>query len=220
MLHQSPTIIRVPKKNNIFACIGDLDSMGLASAETIVQVVQRTGNKNKYTHVHEWCCGHGAMGFEFMFQNLCEKLTLSDILWKAALSCNFVSAVNNFQDVCNVYVIEQLEDIPMPEEKWDLVISNPPYAPDDKWYASLGIELQEDSYDRNIDGDWRAHHNFFKNAVDYITPDCDIYLFGSVIWLDQQIEIAKSYQYQLIGVYDDLAHIATQVKLLHFRPPK
>ena len=90
MLYQSPKIIHVPRKNNFFAYIDGLDSMGLASAETVIQVVHRTGNKTKYKHAHEWCCGHGAMGFELMFQGLCERLTLSDIVCDAATSCNFV----------------------------------------------------------------------------------------------------------------------------------
>ena len=220
MLYQSPLIIRVPREKNFFGYMAELDSMGVESTPLMMQLIRRTGNQSMYQHAHEWCCGHGAMGFELKFQNICHKLTLTDCVWEASLNCHFVRAANQLEDLCQIYIIEAIEDIPMPEDKWDLIVANPPYAPDGCWYEAMGISITGHKAVQDIDPDWKAHKNFFQQAQNYTTPDCDIYIFGSTVWMDQQIDLAKNYQFRLIDVYDDLSTIAQQVRVMHFRPPK
>jgi methylase of polypeptide subunit release factors len=199
-----------------------MDSGGIGYSELVRHAITQTGAKKHYNHAHEWCCGHGAMGFNLLYKNFCDQVTLTDINPDCIRCCEFTSAVNNQKDQVNLFQIENLSDIPIPSQPWDLIVTNPPYVGDRHYYESNGKKLPPIVLTKWVDQDWKAHENFFENLKKYITNNCDIYMFGIPDCSRDQIDIANKNGFRLIGNYDylsiDLNPSNMQIELLHFRP--
>lgn len=214
-----PYLYNLPNSEFQFLYINATDSGGFTYKDIINQVVKRTGLKQKYNHAHEWCCGHGVMGFTLLDQGTCDKLTLSDIDYTCIMGCQFTVAVNNIADKVDAFLIEEFSDIPVPNQPWDLIITNPPYVPTIEYYSESRRHLSSRELDMWIDPDWVAHKNFFSNIKKYIDSECDIYMFGETYFIGEQIELAESNGFKFIQKYNDLkVPGAEQVELLHFRP--
>ena len=219
MIHNLPKTFCVKESDFSFLYIDGTDSGGFGFKNIVDQVVKRTGSKKFYNHAHEWCCGHGAMGFTLLHNGTCNKLTLSDIDFSSMMSCQFTSAANNIKNKVSTYLIEEFSDIPMPDQPWDLIVTNPPYAPDLNFYEKENAKIQDRLKDMWVDPEWKAHKNFFANLKKYIDNECDIYMFGITPYIDQQISLAELHGFKLVQIYDDLKLPCFEtVELLHFRP--
>lgn len=218
-MYNLPNIFCYNESDFKYLYIEGADSGGFTFKDIVYQVVKTTGLKPHYKHAHEWCCGHGIMGFNLLRNNLCDKLTLSDIDYNCMIGVRFTSSANNIDNKVTPYLIEQFSDIPIPSQPWDLIITNPPYVPDVMFYQKGEVALQDRLKDMWVDPDWKAHKNFFANVKKYIDPECDIYMFGISPFSDQQIEIAKQNGFKFIQKYSDLKIPGNEIiDLLHFRP--
>lgn len=222
MLWSNPVIYKIKDPNFCFFHFEGLDSGGINCRHWISDIIRSTGLRPVYQHAHEWCCGHGIMGYTLLQENICESLTLSDCSEKAVTSCLFTATANNIEDKANIFCIENFDDIPVPQKKWDLVIGNPPYVPDySQYYLAQGQELIPDQQVRWIDPDWKHHINFFQNLKSYITSDCDIYLWGINPYYQKQIAMAKENGLKFLEKHDDdteYPRMHPDVSILHFRP--
>ncbi len=83
----------------------------------------------KVDHVFEYCAGPGFIGFCLLANNLCDRLTLADINPAAVEYVKHTIKKNRLEDRVTVYTTDSLRDIPL-DEQWDVVVSNPPWVPD------------------------------------------------------------------------------------------
>jgi methylase of polypeptide subunit release factors len=219
MQHLLPQIFSFSQPDFQFLYVEGTDSGGFAHKDRVNSVIKRTGLKQRYNHAHEWCCGHGAMGFNLLIDGICSKVTLSDVDHLSMLGCQFTVAANSMQDKVNTFLIEEFTDIPIPDEPWDLIITNPPYVPDLDFYEQQGRRIPDRAKTMWIDPDWVAHKNFFANVKKYIDSECDIYIFGLTEFIGEQIELAQINGFKFVQKYDDLKVPNSETQeLLHFRP--
>lgn len=139
---------------------------------SIIDVIKKTG-KEHYTRAHEWCCGHGAIGFEILNQKLCDSLCLSDKFLPAIVGCEFTSVCNNLSKNTTVYQIKEFSNLPA-EEMWDLVVADPPH------YGSvddINSQWNADGIRQVVDNRWNAHRIFFESIKQHLLPNADVYLF-------------------------------------------
>lgn len=149
--------------------------------------LEAIGTTKKYSKGLEWCAGLSAIAFSLIDANICEHFTLMD-LYEPALKKAKENAVNNNFSV-NYYVCDKVNSMPK-NQKFDLVVANPPHALYDHW-ISVGEEY--DTIHRlTVDLDWHLHKEFYENIVSYLNPNADIYISQvySDITLDEYIKSA------------------------------
>lgn len=139
---------------------------------SIIDIIKKTG-KEHYIRAHEWCCGHGAIGFEILSQKLCDSLCLSDKFLPAIVGCEFTSACNNLTINTAIYQIKEFSNFPA-EEMWDLVVADPPHfgSVDD-----INPQWGEDAIRQVIDDGWTSHRIFFESIKQHLLPNADVYLY-------------------------------------------
>ena len=144
---------------------------GLIFGQDFSRVLHELGF-HRCERLFEFCAGPGYIGYELFAHGFCEKLTLSDINPLGALAARKTARFNDIEDRVNIYVSDGLRQIP-PEEKWDLVVSNPP----------LALPRNESEKDiRQYDPDWRLHKHFYSSVMSFMKPQ------GHVVMLEIEDE--------------------------------
>ena len=113
----------------------------------------------KQGRVFEWCAGPGFIGFSILAHGLCETLCLADVNPRAVRACRKTIRKHGLENRVTVYESDNLDAIPA-EERWDLVVSNPPHFADQHW-GSL----------RAHDPDWSIHRGFYASVGRFLTPE-------------------------------------------------
>jgi methylase of polypeptide subunit release factors len=80
----------------------------------------------KQVRTFEWCAGPGFIGFSLLGAGLTETLCLADINPQAVAACRRSINDNALAARANVYLSDNLANIPQ-SEQWDLVVGNPPW---------------------------------------------------------------------------------------------
>lgn len=151
-----------------------LNGGGIILAHEFVRVVSR--KIGRVGHVFEYCSGPGFIGFSLLANNLCDKLTLSDINPKAIEAIKETIKNNNLQKKVTVYQSDCLDSISK-DEQWDLVVSNPPWD-------LLPAKRQWYSFYRNkkniivCDPEGRVHEKFYRDVNKFLKPG------GSIIFVE------------------------------------
>ncbi len=138
----------------------DLDGGGTTFGQEYLEVIKE--KIGKVDHIFEFCAGPGFIGFSLLANGLCDKLTLADINLEAVKACQETVKRNNLESKVSVYQSDCLDQIPA-NEKWDLVVGNPPHW----WTAS------EEVYKRDIrkfDPDLRIHKRFYEDIKKFLKP--------------------------------------------------
>lgn len=152
----------------------DTDGAGLAARREFSRLIQRHGLKSFYHTAHEWCAGHGAIGFQLLEDGLCEQLVLSDVHAPAIQSCRFTIALNQLQSRTRTHVITEFGDLP--DQKWDLMVANPPWR--SVYYTGADWPNLPASEQRNMfDIGYSAHNDMWRNIARYLNPDAEIFLY-------------------------------------------
>ena len=147
----------------------NVDIDGLWVRYDFARLISRHGRKRQYQRAHEWCAGHGAIGFELLASELCQHLVLTDCYAPATQGCEFTAAANNIQHKVTVYTCDHLMDVPV-TEKWDLFVVNPP------WWLQLTVPDQD--YARKmVDTNWQTHQDLYTNIHQYLTSDADVFVY-------------------------------------------
>ena len=150
----------------------NVDIDGIKCRQEFSNLIRTTGRKIFYNRAHEWCCGHGAIGFQLLEDGLCANLVLTDKYQPATQGCEFTVAANDLQNNVTVYCADSLADLPRTEQ-WDLFVANPP------WRSKIlpGPEVSNDNLRKMFDLEWKVHDILWENIDKYTTPDADIYLY-------------------------------------------
>jgi len=156
---------KINYKNIEVSYLWSLNGGGIIFAYEFVHVVaQKIG---KVSHVFEYCAGPGFIGFSLLANNLCDRLTLADINPKAVAAIKETIKNNALQDRVTVYQSDCLDTIPE-NERWDLVVSNPP------WYLS-----PKDGKDiRVCDLESQVHEKFYRDINKFLKPN------GTILFIE------------------------------------
>ncbi len=152
----------------------NVDIDGLIARQPFYDLIVKTGRKKIYNRAHEWCCGHGAIGFKMLQEQLCNHLVLTDKFLPATTSCKFTAGVNELNDLVTIYNNEFLGELP-DTEKWDLFMANPPWRPE--LVQNFYKNWSPDDIRKQFDINWETHTILWDNISKYLTDDADVYLF-------------------------------------------
>lgn len=179
----------------------NVDIDGFRCRNDIANLIKSVGKKQTYLRAHEWCCGHGAIGFKLLEADICTHLVLTDIFEPAIEGCDLTVAANNIQNCVTTYCTDTLTSLP-DSEKWDLFVANPP------WRSKITSDVYPSSADEKrkmYDVNWALHNHMYNSMEKYLTDDAEIFLFEDTRYSSpdtwhEQIDIQG---YQIINTYYD-----------------
>lgn len=137
----------------------DLHKGGLAFGQDFPRVLNELGVR-RVTRLFEYCAGPGYIGYSLLAAGWCESLALADINPLAVACAGRTAAHNRLEGRVAVYESDALDAIPR-DERWDLVVSNPPhFLPDDS--APPDIQVFDDG--------WKVHARFYESVGRHMQP--------------------------------------------------
>lgn len=149
----------------VVSYLPELDGGGMTFGRQYLDVVAR--KLGHVGHMFEYCAGPGFIGFALLASGLCDRLTLADVNPAAVDCCRQTMRDNGLEDRVTVYLSDCLDDIPS-DERWDLVVSNPPHWP--------GTEEEYRDNLRLIDPAFKVHRRFYRDVHKFLAED------GSVLF--------------------------------------
>jgi hypothetical protein len=171
-----------------------LDGGGLEMVDDLMTAIKATG-KSFYNRGCEWCAGFGVLGYEVLGSGLANHMVFTDYYPVAIQNCLDTASKNNISDKVTGHISATIKGIP--NEKWDLVVSNPPHAYDKALFletlpgGAISHERLENTCRLIVDQNFAIHKEFFRNIKEKLTPDADVYLIESgnhdffVEWADK-----------------------------------
>jgi 16S rRNA G1207 methylase RsmC len=160
-----------------------LNGGGLDMVDELVNVIRTTG-KASYDRGCEWCAGFGVLGFDVLGLGLAKHMVFTDYYSEAIKNCLDTASKNNISDKVTGYISGTIKGIP--NEKWDLVISNPPHVFDKEFFIETLPGGKENNYNIDnscrliVDQNFAIHKEFFKNIKEKLTKDADVYLIEAL----------------------------------------
>jgi tRNA1(Val) A37 N6-methylase TrmN6 len=156
------------------ASLPELEGGGTSYGQKFIPLVRKL--YGKVERVYEFCSGPGYIGFSLLANGLCSSLCLSDINPAAVEAVRDTIRRNMLEDTVSVYLSDGLREIPE-NERWDLVISNPPhFNPPSRHRALLANDI-----------DWAIHEHFFLNVHKYLKPH------GSILLIENYLGSEETY---------------------------
>jgi hypothetical protein len=149
----------------------NLNGFGSIEAEWYVNFIKKRFPNKVFRKAFEWCSGPGFIGFALLDAGICEKLCLADIN-KNAIECikMTIDKNPNLQNRVSYYVSDNLKQVPK-DERFDLVVGNPPYALNINPKVSPGVS--DDL--RPNDPEWKIHQEFYLTIREHLYEN-DSYL--------------------------------------------
>lgn len=144
-----------------------LDGGGIALEKDFVALVKQCFGK--VNRICEWCSGPGFIGFSLLAHGLCSTLCLIDINPEAVEACRATIERNHLEQTATVYLSDCLDSIPE-DERWDLVVGNPPHIDAQRPYAHLG------SRTLYLDEGWSIHNKFYRQVGKHLTQNGNVLL--------------------------------------------
>lgn len=145
----------------------DLEGGGVMLAPMMADfVAQRYGQV--FDTVYEPWCGPGHIGFEFLRRGLCREAVFSDISEEAIGCVEQTVALFGLEDRVRLYCGDMLEPLGDTDERFDLVVGNPPNYCDINPDHPLGPEMRGDL--RPFDRGWHQHGEFYANIGNWLRP--------------------------------------------------
>jgi 16S rRNA G966 N2-methylase RsmD len=129
--------------------------------------------KNLFGRVDSLCefgAGPGFIGFSALAKGLCRRLCLIDINPLAIELCRKTVIENGLVDTVKVYHSDGLSNVPK-SEKWDLVVSNPPWHKSHLMHGSLN--------NWGVDDNWNVRRKFYATIHEYLKPGSSIVFLES-----------------------------------------
>lgn len=118
--------------------------------------------------VFEFCSGPGYIGYALLGAGFCEELTLADVNPESVELARRTAVENGVADRVATYVADALDGIAS-EERWDLVVGNPPHFLPEQPPAQLphGLDTTSIIY---FDPDWEVHRKFYLRVREFMRP--------------------------------------------------
>lgn len=140
----------------------ELSGGGRGFGQDFIPVVEHLfGRVNR---LYEFCAGPGYIGFALLARDLCDHLVLSDVNPQALDMARETVRLNDLGDKVTIYESDGLNDIPA-DERWDLVISNPPHYP---------FQVKDEPSLILDDPDWQMHRDFFGRVGAFLAPGASV----------------------------------------------
>ena len=158
-------MLKVKYKNITVFYTDELDGGGTTFGQDYLKIIPRLSRK-KFDRVYEWCSGPGFIGFSLLAHGYCKTLCLSDVHPKAIEVIKKTIKFNNLENKVSVYLSDSLDQIPI-EEKWDLVVGNPPHY--SKKFKTDG--LSEDQKRIVLDEGLNTHKKFFNKVGQHLNEN-------------------------------------------------
>lgn len=143
----------------------DNEGGGTTTGQEFGFVISAKYPGKQFTNCLDWCSGSGLIGYSILEQNLCDNLVLIDY-WEPALSDAEYTRSQlpiDIREKVNVILMKDLFFLP-DTFKFDLIVANPPYLKEYKWFDDIGNRICTDL-------DWKSHKNFFANIKKNLSPD-------------------------------------------------
>ena len=121
----------------------------------------------KVNGAFEFCAGTAFIGFSLLADEMCKKLILADIEKESVECCKKTIKENNLENKVSAYQSDCLKQIP--NQKWDLVVGNPPH------FSEPQVNLQQTTI-INVDKNWDIHRSFYTDVSKYLKPNGSILL--------------------------------------------
>jgi methylase of polypeptide subunit release factors len=186
-----------------------------------LKAIAQYGGKQKYDRGYEWCCGHGVIGWEVLTQGFCNEMTFSDCYDLAVYTCLQNAKDLGFENVVTGYTTPTITGIPS-NEKWDLVVGNPPNGIDstnyirDKLDPNQPPEMMDLAIRLTFDNGFKAHTDFFANIQQHLTDDADIFLTAQETLLSYlKSEILKD-DFNIVNIIH-MTEIDPGLKIIHIK---
>jgi len=139
-----------------------------------VQIVNgiRKYGKPKYKRAFEWCAGPGFVGLTALVEGICEEIVLAD-RHPGVKEWIEKTRADNPDIKFTYYESDNFKQIP-DDEKFDLVIGNPPN------YYNLnpknpGYHEWKDDHRPNDPG-WKIHEAFYTTVAKHLNPGADLFI--------------------------------------------
>ncbi|MCA9780841.1 MAG: methyltransferase, partial [Candidatus Eremiobacteraeota bacterium] len=161
-----------------------LDGGGSSQARVFHRYLTGKYPNRVFPTCFEWCCGPGFLGFSTLWSGLCEKLVLADINRAIVPGVERTIKENGLEGQVRYFISDNLREIPS-EEKFDLVLGNPPWA--FREIPDLPNPLIPN------DPNWRIHREFFKQLPEFLNDGARICVsayepFRKLAYIQQQKE--------------------------------
>ena len=103
----------------------ELHKGGMSFGQDFPRVLNELG-VGRCQRMFEYCAGPGYIGYSLLAAGWCETLALADVSRDAVAAARRTAAFNRLDERVAVYESDALDQIPA-DERWDLVVSNPPH---------------------------------------------------------------------------------------------
>jgi methylase of polypeptide subunit release factors len=149
----------------------DLNGGGTELAGPIVEFLKHQYPQQVFGTIFEWCCGPAFIGFAVLAEGIGQRLCLADINPDALACVETTVTANNLQDKVSYYVSDNFNAIP-DQERFDLVVSNPPNFFAINPEHPLSPHFKDDL--RPNDPGWNIHRDFYRHVSKYLQPGAQI----------------------------------------------
>ena len=160
------TNYRIKKYNGLKVCyLNELDGGGTSFGQDYLSFIPRM-SKKKFGRAYEWCAGPGFIGFSLLANGFCDSLCVSDVHLPAINALKETVKINGLENKVSIYHSDSLDSIP-DNEKWDLVVGNPPHYKKDPTLKNLS----DDNIRIVLDTDLDIHKRFFSNVKKHLNEE-------------------------------------------------
>jgi predicted RNA methylase len=137
----------------------ELHKGGMSFGQDFPRVLNELG-VGRRPRMFEYCAGPGYIGYSLLAAGWCETLALADVSPNAVAAARRTAAFNHMEERVAVYESDALDQIPA-DERWDLVVSNPPhFLPDAQGTEDIQV----------FDKDWAVHARFYESVKRHMEP--------------------------------------------------
>ena len=137
----------------------ELHKGGMSFGQDFPRVLNELG-VGRCSRLFEYCAGPGYIGYSLLAAGWCETLALADISRDAVSAAARTAEYNRLDERVSVYESDGLDQIPA-DERWDLVVSNPPhFLPDVEGTDDIQV----------FDRDWKVHGRFYESVKRHMNP--------------------------------------------------
>jgi hypothetical protein len=124
--------------------------------------------------VFEPWCGPAHIGFELLRRGMCRELVCSDINPEAVACVEDTAVSMGVEDLVRTYCGDVLAPLRGGDERFDLVVGNPPNYCNINRAHPMGEEMRADL--RPFDENWGQHAEFYSEIGLYLRPEALVLL--------------------------------------------